>query len=247
MNEPTPYAGRTRYTHLEYEAVLANASIGIAFTRDRKFFLCNPRFAEMFGWHPDELIGQPGEVVYPSQESYQALGEIAIPILVRGHQLDIEWEMRRKNGSTFLCRVIAKAIDPLNTQAGTVWIAEDITERKRLGDAVERRLAEQHAILDNVVAGIVFVRDRVIARCNASFERLFGYASGELNGQPTRALHADDAFYEEVSAGYAELGAGRSFSSEGRMRRKDGSARSPTGWARVARCTLPAAAARATR
>jgi diguanylate cyclase (GGDEF)-like protein/PAS domain S-box-containing protein len=223
MNEPTPYAGRTRYTHLEYEAVLANASIGIAFTRDRKFFLCNPRFAEMFGWHPDELIGQPGEVVYPSQESYQALGEIAIPILVRGHQLDIEWEMRRKNGSTFLCRVIAKAIDPLNTQAGTVWIAEDITERKRLGDAVERRLAEQHAILDNVVAGIVFVRDRVIARCNASFERLFGYASGELNGQPTRALHADDAFYEEVSAGYAELGAGRSFSSEGRMRRKDGS------------------------
>ena len=28
----------------------ATASIGIAFTRDRKFFLCNPRFAAMFGW-----------------------------------------------------------------------------------------------------------------------------------------------------------------------------------------------------
>jgi len=223
MNEPTPYAGRTRYTHLEYEAVLANASIGIAFTRDRKFFLCNPRFAEMFGWHPDELIGQPGEVVYPSLESYQALGDIAIPILVRGHQLDIEWEMRRKNGSTFLCRVIAKAIDPLNTQAGTVWIADDITERKRVGDAVERRLAEQHTILDNVAMGIVFVRDGVIVRSNASFDRLFGYASGELNGQPTRVLHADEAFYEKARAGYAELGAGRSFSAEGRLRRKDGS------------------------
>jgi len=223
MNEPTPYAGRTRYTHLEYEAVLANASIGIAFTRDRKFFLCNPRFAEMFGWHPDELIGQPGEVVYPSPESYQALGDIAIPILVRGHQLDIEWEMRRKNGSTFLCRVIAKAIDPLNTQAGTVWIADDITERKRVGDAVERRLAEQHTILDNVAMGIVFVRDGVIVRSNASFDRLFGYASGELNGQPTRVLHADEAFYEKARAGYAELGAGRSFSAEGRLRRKDGS------------------------
>ena len=36
---PARYAGRTRYTLLEYEAALANVSIGIAFTRDRKFFL----------------------------------------------------------------------------------------------------------------------------------------------------------------------------------------------------------------
>ena len=74
---PASYAGRTRFTQLEYEAVLANAWIGIAFTRDRKFFLCNPKFAEMLGWRPEELIGQPGEVVYPSTESYEALGRIA--------------------------------------------------------------------------------------------------------------------------------------------------------------------------
>jgi len=223
MNEPSPYAGRTRYTHLEYEAVLANASIGIAFTRERKFFLCNPKFAQMFGWAADELIGKPGEVVYPSPESYQALGDIAIPILATGRQLDIEWEMRRKDGTSFLCRVIASAIDPQNTQAGTIWIAEDVTERKRLGDAVERRLAEQRAILDNVAIGIVFVRDHVIARCNASFERLFGYAHGELDGQPTRRIYADDALYDEVRAGYAQLASGRTFSTEGRVRRKDGS------------------------
>jgi len=223
MNEPTPYAGRTRYTHLEYEAVLANASIGIAFTRERKFFLCNPKFAQMFGWAADELIGQPGEVVYTSHDSYQALGEIAIPILATGRQLDIEWEMRRKDGTTLLCRVIANAIDPQNTQAGTIWIAEDITERKRVGDAVERRLAEQRQILDNVAIGIVFVRDRVVARCNASFERLYGYAHGELDGQPTRVLYADDAFYEAVRAGYAQLASGRTFAAEGHARRKDGS------------------------
>src|SRR5439155_1678829 len=68
------YAGRTRYTQLEYEALLANASIGIAFTRERRVLLCNPRFAEMFGWSAEELIGQPGEVMYPSRESYEALG-----------------------------------------------------------------------------------------------------------------------------------------------------------------------------
>src|SRR5688572_12466808 len=115
---PASYAGRTRYTHLEYEAILANASIGIAFTRDRAFFLCNPKFAEMFGYKPEELIGQPGEAVYPSTESYAAMGRIAVPLLTTGRQLDIEWEMRRKDGSTFLARTIAKALDPQNTSQG---------------------------------------------------------------------------------------------------------------------------------
>jgi PAS domain S-box-containing protein len=125
---PPSYAGRTRYTQLEYEALLANASIGIAFTRERRFFLTNPKFAEMFGYGAEELIGQPGEVVYASRESYIALGQIAVPILSAGRQLDLEWEMRRKDGSTFLCRMIAKTIDPQNTQSGTVWIVEDVGE-----------------------------------------------------------------------------------------------------------------------
>src|SRR5206468_3997476 len=94
------YAGRTRYTQLEYEALLANLSIGIAFTRERRFFLCNPKFAEMFGYRSEELIGQPGETVYPSRESYAALGQIAVPVLSSGRQLDLDWEMRRKDGST---------------------------------------------------------------------------------------------------------------------------------------------------
>ena len=83
------FAGRTKYMLLEYEAVLANASIGIAFTRERKFSLCNPRFAEMFGYATDELVGQPGEVVYTSPDSYAALGQIAVPILTAGRQLGI--------------------------------------------------------------------------------------------------------------------------------------------------------------
>lgn len=124
---PASYAGRTRFTQLEYEAVLANASIGIAFTRDRKFFLCNPKFADLFGWHPDELIGQAGEVVYASRESYEALGRIAVPVLTAGKQLDLDWEMRRKDGSTFLGRVIAKAISTTDPRQGTVWIVEDVT------------------------------------------------------------------------------------------------------------------------
>ena len=187
--------GRPRDAQLEYKAILANASIGIAFTRDRKFTLCNPKFAEMFGWKAEELIGQPGEVVYPSRESYEAMGAIAVPVLAAGRQLDVEWEVRRKDGSTFLARMIAKAVSATDTQKGTVWIVEDITVRKRHADEVARLLREQEAILDTASIGICFVRDRHIVRCNRRIEEMYGYAPGELNGQPTSVTYADEADY----------------------------------------------------
>jgi diguanylate cyclase (GGDEF)-like protein/PAS domain S-box-containing protein len=219
----TAYAGRTRYTQLEYEALLANLSIGIAFTRERRFFLCNPRFAEMFGYAPDELIGMPGETVYPSRESYLALGQIATPILAAGRQLDLEWEVRRKDGSSFLCRLIAKTIDPSNTQQGTVWIVEDITERRRHADEIARLLREQEAILGTASVGIVFVRDRRLVRCNRRYEEMYGYGPGEMDGQPASIIYPGAADFEEGKSVYEALARGQTSRRVGLRRRKDGS------------------------
>jgi len=226
---PAEYAGRPRDTQLEYKAILANASIGIAFTRERKFTLCNPKFAEMFGWIAEELIGQPGDAVYPSRESYEAMGAIAVPALAAGRQLDVEWEARRKDGSTFLARMIAKAVNPADTQKGTVWIVEDITARKRQADDVARLLREQEAILNAVPLGICFVRDRRIVRATRRFEQMHGYAPGELDGQATSVTYADEAAYRAVGEGYSRLRSGESYSAETLTRRKDGS----TYWSRV--------------
>jgi diguanylate cyclase (GGDEF)-like protein/PAS domain S-box-containing protein len=221
---PASYAGKTRYTQLEYEALLANASIGIAFTRERRFFLCNPKFAEMFGWAPGELIGQPGEVVYPSHESYAALGALAVPVIGSGRQLDLEWELRRKDGSTFLGRMIAKAIDEKNPQqAGTVWIVEDITERRRQSDELERLLREQAAILGTASVGVVFIKDRRIVRCNRRYEEMYGYGPGELAGQPTDGLYVDAADHARAADAYANLARGQTARRVEVRRRKDGS------------------------
>jgi len=220
---PASYAGRTRFTQLEYEAVLANASIGIAFTRDRKFFLCNPKFAEMFGWQPDELIGQPGEVVYPSRESYDALSRIAVPALLAGKQLDLEWEVRRKDGSTFLARMIAKAISNSDPRRGTVWIVEDVTVAKRHADEVARLLREQEAIFETASIGIVFVRDRRVVRCNARYEQMYGYAPGELNGKPTSVFYVSEEDHRKAEEAYAQFRSGVSYQGVAPRKRKDGS------------------------
>ncbi|MSQ62717.1 MAG: EAL domain-containing protein [Betaproteobacteria bacterium] len=223
-NPPAGYAGRPRDAQLEYKAILANASIGIAFTRDRRFTLCNPKFADMLGWQAEELIGKPGEAVYPSRESYEAMGAIAMPVLSAGRQLDLEWELRRKDGSTFPARMIAKSVSPTDNQKGTVWIVEDITVRKRAEAEMQRLLAEQQAITNNVMIGIVFLRDRKIVRCNPRFEQMFGYETAELIGKDTRMLFPSVDEYESAGARmYARLSTGEAYINERQLLRKDGS------------------------
>jgi diguanylate cyclase (GGDEF)-like protein/PAS domain S-box-containing protein len=222
IDNPAGYAGKPRDSQLEYKAILANVSIGIAFTRDRKFTLCNPKFAEMLGWNAEELIGQPGEAVYPSRESYEAMAVIAVPLLSAGRQLDVEWEMRRKDGSAFLARMIAKAVSPTDTGKGTVWIIEDITGRKRHADEVGRLLREQNAILDTASIGICFVRERMIVRCNRRMEEMYGFGHGELNGRPTSVTYVAEGDYARTEQGYAEMARGQPYTHVMQARRRDG-------------------------
>jgi PAS domain S-box-containing protein len=217
------YAGRTRNTQLEFEAILANATLGIAFTREKRLYLCNPRFAQILGYEPHELIGQLGEVVYVSRESYEALGRIAVPILASGRQLDVEWEFRRKDGSIFVARVIARSMSDQSTQQGTVWIVEDVSERRRHADEVARLLREQEAILGTTSVGIVFVKDRRVVRCNTRYEQMYGYQPGELDGELTRILYPNEEEYEAAQAGYAGFARGLPARRIGLRMRKDGS------------------------
>jgi PAS domain S-box-containing protein len=127
----------TRHRDLQYEAILENASVGIAFTRDRQFQHVNPRFEEIFGWPAGMLIGQPGRAVWPSDDAYGEIGRRAGPLLQSGEAFEGEFEMARRDGQVFWAGVRARAIDPRRPgSAGTIWIIDDITERRRGADAL---------------------------------------------------------------------------------------------------------------
>ncbi len=115
----------------EYEAILQHASIGIAFTRERAFRMVNPRFERMLGWEPGTLVGQSGEVVWPSRADYETVGALVGPKLAYGETVDFEWTLRKRDGAQMLGQIRARAIDPERPAAGgTIWIVEDITERR---------------------------------------------------------------------------------------------------------------------
>jgi PAS domain S-box-containing protein len=127
------------HARLEREAILENASIGIALTRDQRFMVANRRFEQMFGWAAETLVGQPGRAVWTSDDDYAHCGREIGPRLARGEQVEIENTMARADGSTFLCRLLARAVDPTHpSRGGTIWIAEDVTERRRIEQALAK-------------------------------------------------------------------------------------------------------------
>jgi len=136
----------TARVRLEREAILANASVGIAFTRDRRFVLANAQFERLYGWPEGTLVGQPGHVVWASDEDYEALAHEVGPALSRGEVVDVERQAQRRDGSPFLIRMRAKAIDPARpADSGTIWITEDVTAARQAEQDLARARDEAEA------------------------------------------------------------------------------------------------------
>lgn len=125
-------------TLLEYQAILDNAPLGIAFTRNRVFLQCNDKFSNMFGWSCDELVGRPIRTILPSREVFEELVHTWTPLFCSGQLLDTELLMKRRDGSTFWCRMLVRAIDTADPDMGSIFMAEDFTERKAAQEALMR-------------------------------------------------------------------------------------------------------------
>ena len=122
---------------LEHETILQRASIGIALTRERRFVRVNPSFERMLGWPSGTLVGQPGSVVWPSEAAYDEIGRLAGPLLLSGKPVTMDQQLRRRDGSLFWCRVLAQMVDRSDAgDDGTIWIAEDVTERRETDRAL---------------------------------------------------------------------------------------------------------------
>ena len=129
----------TERARLEREAILDNTSLGIAVTRDRCFALTNPAFEQMYGWPAGGLLGQPGRVVWSSDEDYAEIGATAGPALSRGEAVELDRQAQRRDGSHFLARIVGKAIDPGHpAKGGTIWIVEDVTAHRQVAEALAR-------------------------------------------------------------------------------------------------------------
>ena len=130
----------------EREATLQTAPIGIAVTQHKHFVLANAAMEQMLGWAPGELVGQPRELILASEAEFARMAAEHADRLARGEQAVGDLECRRRDGSTFIGHLIVKNIDPTQRDlGGTLWVLQDVTERRGIEAALARARDEAEA------------------------------------------------------------------------------------------------------
>ncbi|MFL6659046.1 MAG: EAL domain-containing protein [Massilia sp.] len=162
------------------------------------------------------------DIICPEDRRMQ--GRTVQDALAAGRPYQIEYRIMDATGTE---RWVAENGQPQKDEAsGAVWIdglLSDISERKHNEMRIEGLLAEQSAILDNVMFGVMFVRARRVVSVNRRCEELFGYASGAMTGQSTAIVFPGTAEFEEAGQRqYQALALDQDFSEERQYRRADG-------------------------
>lgn len=215
---------------LEYQALLKNIGLGVAFIRDGCLLRCNARLSDMLGWAGDQLTGQTTGLLYPTTQAWAEHAKMLATVLEDGCQADTELLLQKRDGSTFWCRFQANAIDPDDPACGEMYVIEDLTERCAIDASVNQLLLEHQAILDNVSLAITFTRKRRFLHCNQRFSEMFGWSSDELTQQTTDTLYpTPQAFAELSDLARKTLGSEQRLDTELLMQRRDGS----TFWCRM--------------
>jgi PAS domain S-box-containing protein len=154
----------------EQNAILENAVVGIAFLKDRRFIWINPKMEQMFGYQRDEVSGLTTQMLYPSYEEYEQFGTDAYPLLAKGETSSVERRMRRKDGSVFWCSLSGKSVATDSLGQGSIWILQDVTERKQAEEALKQSEQFIRGILDTVDEGFIVIdREYRILTANKAY------------------------------------------------------------------------------
>lgn len=162
------------------------APVGMCVTQERSIALCNPAFAQMFGYAPEELAGRPLAPLYPSEHEYHQIGQVGLPVMREHGTYGDERIMKRRDGTLFWCHVVGRALDRSQPFALAVWMFEDISTRRRVAGELTAREREvaQHLVTgctSKEIARLLGLSPRTVEAHRGRLMKKLGAAShGEL-------------------------------------------------------------------
>jgi len=132
--------------HEQLNAILASTKEAIlTVSMDRKILSCNRAAQEMFGYPESEMVGQSTAMLYPSKSAFLEVGNTILPEMEKRHHFTGEVIFRRANGELFPVEYMISVLKSNGVRIGYVSAVRDITERKRMEDALresERRFRD---------------------------------------------------------------------------------------------------------
>jgi PAS domain S-box-containing protein len=234
-HEGLPEALRAAHSHIIPSAMAeTSADAIVGHTLDPRIVYWNQGAERLYGYAPEEVVGQPSAVLMPP--GHNELPAIIERIRRGEHVPHYENRRKRKDGTVI---DVSVAVSPVKTRDGELVgvsvVARDISERKRAEEALARLAAIVDSSEDAIIGKTL---DTTIMSWNHGAERIYGYTATEAIGQPIGMLLPPGS-EDEVPAIMKRIRRGEKVDHyETKRRRKDGtSSTSPLPCLRSRRAT----------
>jgi PAS domain S-box-containing protein len=136
---------------IDYRLAFDLAPVGMVLSRNRTMVDCNVRLCEMFGATREQLVGQSFQLLYPSADEYERMGQRIAPLLnAKGVYAD-DRIMKRFDGpfqgETFWCHVTGRALNREAPHEAGIWTFEDLSASRPVQASLTAREREVAAHL----------------------------------------------------------------------------------------------------
>ncbi len=136
------------------------------------------------GYSAIEAVGRHFSIFYTPDDIARRKPQYHLDVAVRSGQIEDEGWRLRKDGSLFWAGVVLTAIrDPNGRLMGFSKIVHDLTERKRVDEALRESQELLRLSLDSALEAVIAMNEGgVVTLWNAQAERIFGWSPAEALG-----------------------------------------------------------------
>ena len=135
----------------EPEMIFEFAPVGLMVTRQRIIERCNRAMSAMFGYPVSGLVGKSTEMLYPSHEEFEHIGETWVASMRQTGNHRDQRIMRHANGRMFWCAVSGRSFTPESPFASVIWVFDDISDSRPMNAPLTARERE---IAARVITGL---------------------------------------------------------------------------------------------
>jgi PAS domain S-box-containing protein len=180
-----PETLRAPHSHIISSAIADTSGDAIVgHTLDPRIVYWNQGAERIYGYAPDEVIGQPSSMLMPP--GHNELPAVIERIRRGEHVPHYETRRKRKDGTVI---DVSVGVSPVKTRDGELVgvsvVARDTSERKRAEEALARLAAIVDSSEDAIIGKTL---DTTIVSWNHGAERIYGYTATEAIGQPIGML-----------------------------------------------------------
>ncbi len=169
---------------------------------NRRIVKVNPAFEKMFGYRPEEVLGQKTKIIYAHSDEFKDQGKIRYNVKARGLYTPYEINYKRKDGRIFPSETVGTPVFGADGKpSGFIGLVREITERKIAEKKLRDQANELQWLFKSMINAFVlfesvfdeqgkFISYRFIY-INDAYERVTGVKNDAVSGKTVHEVWPD--------------------------------------------------------